>query len=147
MYEEEQLSVKVKRFIKAPRERVYAAWADPAQLTKWFGPGTVVTRKLTADVRVGGRFQWECTDPEGKEVTISGQYHEVVPGRKIVFTWRLEEDDDWKDHNSMVTVEFFDQADGTEVRLTHENLPTKPSRDDHEQGWNSVLDKLEEFIG
>lgn len=146
MSKEEQLAVKVKRFIKAPRKRVYAAWTDPAQLTKWFGPATVVTRKLTADVRAGGSFHWECTDPEGKEVTISGEYREVVPDRKIVFTWRLEEDDDWKDHNSTVTVEFFDQADGTEVRLTHENLPTKPSRDDHEQGWNSVLDKLEKFI-
>ena len=146
MCEEEQFSVKIKRFIKASRERVYAAWADPAQFPKWFGPATVVTRSLTADVRVGGRFHWECTDPEGNEVTISGQYREVVPDRKLVFTWRLEEDEDWKDHNSIVTVEFFDQADGTEVRLTHENLPTESSRDDHKQGWNSVLDKLEKFV-
>ena len=145
MADAEAFSVRTARLIRAPRGRVYAAWTDPAQLRKWFGPANVKTRKLTADVRVGGKFRWECTDPEGKEVTISGEYREVVPDRKIVFTWQLE-DEDWKNHNSMVTVEFFDRGDGTEVRLTHENLPTKPSRDDHEQGWNSVLDKLEEFV-
>jgi len=146
MAESEKLCVKIKRFIEAPRAQVYAAWADAGQLLKWFGPATVKTRSLTADVRVGGKFHWECTDPAGKEVTISGQYREVVPDRKLVFTWRLEEDEDWKDHNSIVTVEFFDREGGTEICLTHEKLPTEASRDDHDQGWNSVLDKLGQFV-
>jgi uncharacterized protein YndB with AHSA1/START domain len=146
MTEAEKLSLEIKRFVKAPRDRVYAAWTDSAQLEKWFGPENVKTRNLVADVRVGGQFRWDCTDPEGKEVTISGQYREVEPGKKIVFTWRLEEDEDWKNQSSIVTVEFFDCEGGTEIRLTHEKLPTKESRDDHEQGWNSVLDKLEKFL-
>jgi glutathione S-transferase len=142
----EKFSLEIKRFIKAPRDRVYAAWTDPVQLKKWFGPENVKTRDLIADVRVGGRFRWDCTDPEGKEVTISGEYRELQPGRKIVFTWRLEENEDWKNHSSIVTVEFFDQQGGTEVRLSHENLPTEPSRDDHKQGWESALDKLGKFV-
>jgi len=146
MADAEKLSVEIKRFIKAPRERVYAAWTDPTQLKKWFGPENVKTRDLIADVRVGGQFRWDCTDPEGKDVTISGEYRELQPGRKIVFTWRLEEDEDWKNLSSLVTVEFFDREGGTELRLTHENLPTEPSRDDHEQGWKSVVDKLEKFL-
>jgi hypothetical protein len=44
-----------------------------------------------------------------------------------------------KDHSSIVTVEFFDCEGGTELRLTHEKLPNEASRDDHTQGWNSVL--------
>jgi uncharacterized protein YndB with AHSA1/START domain len=146
MAEPEKLSLKIKRLIKAPRDRVYAAWTDPEQLKKWFGPENVKTRDLIADVRVGGRFRWDCTDPENREVTISGEYRELQPGRKIVFTWRLEEDEDWKNHSSLVTVEFFDREGGTELRLTHENLPTEPSRDDHEQGWKSVVDKLAKFL-
>jgi uncharacterized protein YndB with AHSA1/START domain len=146
MVEPKKVSLKIKRFIKAPRDRVYAAWTDAAQLKKWFGPENVQTRDLIADVRVGGQFRWDCTDPEGKEVTITGEYCELQPGRKIVFTWRLEEDKDWKNHSSIVTVEFFDREGGTEVCLTHETLPTEASRDDHKQGWNSVLDKLEKFL-
>jgi len=146
MAEARKLSLENKRFIRAPRDRVYSAWTDPEQLKKWFGPENVKTRDLIADVRVGGQFRWDCTDPQGKEVTISGEYRELQPGRKIVFTWRLEEDEDWKNHSSLVTVEFFDREGGTEIRLIHENLPTEPSRDDHEQGWNSVLDKVEKFL-
>jgi uncharacterized protein YndB with AHSA1/START domain len=146
MAEAEKLSLEIKRFIRAPRDRVYAAWTDPAQLKKWFGPERVQTRNLVADVRVGGQFRWDLTDPEGKEVTISGEYCEVEPGKKIVFTWRLEEDEDWKNHSSTVTVEFSDREGGTEICLTHEKLPNQASRDDHTQGWNSVLDKVEKFL-
>ena len=146
MAEAEKLSLKIKRFIRASRDRVFAAWTDPAQLKKWFGPENVQTRDLIADVRVGGQFRWDLTDQEGKEITISGGYREIEPGKKIVFTWKHEGDEDWKNHNSIVTVEFFDRDGGTEIRLTHEKLPTEASRDDHEQGWNSVLDKVEKFL-
>ena len=127
-------SLEIKRQINASRDRVYAAWTDPAQLKKWFGPENVKTRNLIADARVGGQFRWDLTDQEGKEITISGGYRELEPGKKIVFTWRLEEDEDWKNHSSIVTVEFFDRQGGTEIPLTHENLPNEASRDDHTQG-------------
>jgi uncharacterized protein YndB with AHSA1/START domain len=146
MAETEKLSLEIKRFIRASRDRVFAAWTDPAQLKKWFGPESVKTRNLIADVRVGGQFLWDFTDPEGKEITISGEYREVEPGKKIVFTWRLEDDEDWRNHRSIVTVEFFDREGGSEIRLTHEKLPSEASRDDHTQGWNSVLDKVEKFL-
>jgi uncharacterized protein YndB with AHSA1/START domain len=142
----DKTSLEIRRFIKAPRDRVYPAWTDPAQLKKWFGPENVQTRNLIADVRLGGQFRWGCTDLEGKEVTISGEYRELQPGKKIIFTWRLEEDEDWKNHTSIVTVEFFDRVGGTELRLTHTKLPNEASRDDHTQGWESVLDKLERFL-
>jgi uncharacterized protein YndB with AHSA1/START domain len=146
MDETEKFSLEIKRFIQASRDRVYAAWTDPAQLKKWFGPENVKTRNLIADARVGGEFRWDLTDQEGKEITISGEYRELEPGKKIVFTWRLEEDEDWINDNSIVTVEFFDRKGGTEIRLTHEKLPNETSRDDHTQGWNSVLDKVERFL-
>jgi uncharacterized protein YndB with AHSA1/START domain len=146
MRETGKLSLEIRRFIRAPRDQVYAAWTDPVQLKKWFGPENVTTRDLTLDVRVGGQFRWDCTDPEGNEVTISGEYRELQAGKKIVFTWHREQDEDWKNHNSIVTLEFFDREGGTELRLTHEKLPNEASRDDHTQGWKSVLDKLQKFV-
>jgi len=142
----EKTSLEVTRFINAPPARVYKAWTDPEQLKQWWGPEGVKTRKFIADARVGGKYRWELFNQEGEEMTVFGEYRELQPGKKIVWTWQLEEDEDWKNHNSLVTVEFFDREGGTELRLTHEKLPTKESRDDHEQGWNSVLDKLEKFL-
>ena len=142
----EKTSLEIKRFIKAPRDRVYAAWTDPAQLREWFGPENVRTRDLVAETRVGGKFRWDLTNPEGEEMTVQGEYRELQPGRKIVFTWQWQDDETWENRNSIVTVELSDVAGGTELRLLHEQLPSEESRDNHNDGWNSLLNKLEKFL-
>jgi uncharacterized protein YndB with AHSA1/START domain len=142
-----KLSVEIKRFIKAPRERVYAAWTDPAQLKKWFGPENVQTREIVAEARVGGTFRWDLINSDGEEMTMRGEFRELKPNEKVVFSWQWEDDEDWENHISIVTVELKDAAGGTELRLTHEQLPNEDSRDGHNRGWNSALDKLEKMFG
>ncbi len=146
MAQAEKLSLEIKRLIKAPRDRVYAAWTDPAQLKEWFGPENVQTRDLIVDARMGGKFRWDVTNSEGEKMTMRGEYRELQPGKKIVFNWQWEEDEDWENHISMVTVELDDADGGTELRLTHEQLPNEESRDGHNRGWNSALDKLEKLF-
>jgi len=143
---ESKTSLEITRFISAPRTRVYAAWTDPAQLKEWFGPVWVRTCELIAEARVGGKFRWDVIDSDGKKVTIQGEYREIVPGDKIVFTWKHCDDELWENQISIVTVEFSNRDSGTELRLKHEQLPGEESRDDHNRGWNSVLDRLEEFV-
>ena len=142
----DKLSLEIKRFINAPRARVYAAWTDPAQLKEWWGPETVRTRNFAADVRVGGKYRWDLINQEDEEMSVFGEYRELVPEKKIVFTWKWDDDDVWENRNSVVTVELFDAAGGTELHLRHEQLPSTESRDRHNEGWNSVLDRLEKFF-
>ena len=142
----EKLSLEIKRLIKAPRDRVYAAWTNPAQMKQWFGPENVRTRDLIADARVGGTFRWDLTNSDGEKMTCCGEYRELQPGKKIVFTWQWQDDEDWENHTSIVTVELDDAEGGTELRLIHEKLPSEESRDRHNEGWNSVLDRLEKFF-
>jgi uncharacterized protein YndB with AHSA1/START domain len=97
-------------------------------------------------VRVGGEFRWDLTNSEGEKMTCRGQYRELQPGRKIVFTWQWDDDGAWENHTSIVTVELEDVAGGTELRLTHERLPSEDSRAGHTGGWNSALDKLEKLF-
>ena len=142
----EKLSLEIKRLIKAPRDRVYAAWTDPAQLKQWFGPENVQTRELIAHARAGGAFRWDLTNSDGEKMTMRGEYRELQPGRKIVFTWQWQDDEDWENHISIVTVELSDRDGDTELRLTHGQLPNEASRDGHTRGWESALDKLEKFF-
>ena len=142
----EKTSLQIKRFINAPRSRVYAAWTNPAQLKEWWGPESVRTRNFAADVRVGGKYRWDLTTPEGEEMSVFGEYRELVPEKKIVFTWKWDNDEVWENRTSVVTVELSDRDAGTELRLTHEQLPSEESRDRHSDGWNSVLDRLEKFV-
>jgi len=146
MSQREDLSLEIKRLIKAPRERVYAAWTDPVQLRQWFGPENVQTRNLIVDARVGGEFRWDLVNSEGENMTMRGEYRELQPGKKIVFTWQWEDDEDWQNHISIVTVELYDREGDTELRLTHEQLPNEESRGGHTRGWNSALDKFEKLF-
>jgi uncharacterized protein YndB with AHSA1/START domain len=147
MKSQQDIRLEIKRFINAPRDRVYAAWTDPAQLKEWFGPEDVQTLIFRADVRVGGRYRWDLRSPDGEEMTAFGEYRELVPGRKIVFTWKWDDDENWAAQNSLVMVELSDHDRGTNVRLTHVQLTSEESRDRHNEGWNSLLDKLEKFVG
>jgi uncharacterized protein YndB with AHSA1/START domain len=142
----EKTSLEIVRFINVPTDRVYDAWTDPAQLRQWFGPENVRTRKFTADVRVGGNYRWDLTSPEGEEMSAFGEYKELVPGKKIVFTWQWDNDEAWENRTSVVTIELVESRGGTELRLKHEKLPSEESRDRHNEGWNSLLDKLEQFL-
>jgi uncharacterized protein YndB with AHSA1/START domain len=139
-------SLAIKRFINAPRARVYAAWTDPGQLKQWFGPEGIKTDELVAEARTGGQFRWELRNPEGERMSVRGEYQELQPEKKIVFTWQWEDDEVWEDHVSVVTVELSDREGGTELSLTHEQLPNEKSRDGHDGGWNSALNKLETFL-
>jgi uncharacterized protein YndB with AHSA1/START domain len=142
----EKTSLTIKRFINAPPARVYKAWTDPEQIKQWWGPEGVQTRNFTADARVGGKYRWDLVNPEGEEMSAFGEYRELIAGKKVVFTWKWDDDEDWKTHTSLVTVELLDRDGGTEIRLTHQKLPSEASRDRHNEGWNSVLDRLEEFF-
>src|SRR5262249_47241843 len=44
----------VRRVIRAPVERVFAAWTEPAHLVRWWGPAPVVCCGAEVDLRVGG---------------------------------------------------------------------------------------------
>ncbi len=142
----DKLSLEIRRIINAPPDRVYAAWTDPAQLKHWFGPEFVQTHDFVADVRVGGEYRWDLTSPEGERMTVRGEYRELVPGKKIVFTWKWDDDEIWENRTSIVIVELSDREGGTQLLLKHEQLPSEESRDRHNEGWNSVLDRLEKFF-
>ena len=142
----EKTSLEIVRFINVPTDRVYDAWTEPAQLRQWFGPENVLTRNITADLRVGGKYRWDLTSPEGEEMSAFGEYKELVSGKKIVFTWQWDDDEAWENRSSIVAIELFERRGGTELRLRQEQLPSEESRDRHNEGWNSLLDRLEQFI-
>ena len=142
----EKTSLQIKRFINAPRSRVYAAWTDPAQLKEWWGPESVRTRNFVAEARVGGKYRWDLINQADEEMSVFGEYRELVPEKKIVFTWKWDDDEVWENRDSIVTVELSDRDGGTELLLKHEQLPSEESRDRHNEGWNSVLDRLEKFF-
>jgi len=133
-------TAKEPGFIKAPRERVFAAWTNPEDIMKWWGPGVCYALSAKVDLRPGGAFHvtMQTSDPENPVAKINGIYSEVTPPSKIVFTWSWEN----RPGETLVTVEFAEVQGGTSLTLTHEGFVDEEARDNHNWGWNGALDKL-----
>ena len=126
-------------------EKVWRAWTDAEAVKKWWGPGPDEPVSLAQlDVRVGGRFRIVFGGPDGKAHECAGVYKEVVPNRKLVFTWTWP--NSTPERESLVTIVFKQVAGGTELEFVHEQLFNETVRDDHKRGWSSSLDKLERFL-
>ncbi len=136
-------SLTLKRRLNAPPEKVYAAWTDPAQISKWFGPDAGPVTRAETDVRVGGRFHVVFHSEDGEEHDVSGVYREVVKNEKLQFTWA------WRtmpERESLVTVIVKPDGSGSLLTLIHEQFFDEQARDRHEFGWTGSLNKLERLF-
>ena len=133
-------TLEVRRTIRAPRQKVFDAWTKAEELKKWHAPGPMHASLVEIDLRVGGRYRIVMTEPDGRDHGVSGVYREIDPPRKVVYTWSHEGDHVIKD--TLVTLEFIDRGESTEVVLTHAIADDK-ERASHAKGWTSILDKLE----
>ena len=75
-----------------------------------------------------------------------GRFREVSAPERLVFTWQWQTEPLDAAGESLVTVEFIDRGESTEVRLTHEGFPAAEVRDNHEEGWTSCLENLGGFL-
>jgi uncharacterized protein YndB with AHSA1/START domain len=136
-------SLTLKRRLEAPPGKVYEAWTDPDKIMRWWGPERAEPLRAEADTRVGGRFRVIFRTPDGEEHDVSGVYREVVPDEKLVFTWA------WRttpERESLVTLTFKRDGDGTLLTLLHEQFFDEIARDNHGTGWTGALDKLEQLF-
>ena len=136
-------SLTIKRRLKAPPAKVFAAWTDPQQIAEWMGPEGMRTKLTEADVRVGGRYRFIMRGPDGEDHDVSGVYREVIPNEKLVFTWA------WRstpERESLVTILIKPDGDGSLLTLIHEQFFDEAARDRHNEGWTGCINKLERYL-
>ena len=138
-------SLALSRSYPVAPEKVWRAWTDPEAVKRWWGPGgNGPVSMAQLDLRVGGRFRIVFGGPAGKDHDVQGVYQEVVPNRKLVFTWTWPRTT--PERESVVTIEFRKVARGTELVFRHEQLFDEAVRDGHRRGWTESLVKLEQFL-
>lgn len=137
-------SLRISRTYKAPREKVFAAWTEPQHLNRWFAPSDEFEVSADVDLRTGGKYRIAMKHSSGRVHTAIGEYREITPPEKLVYTWGWLEDEDLRD--TLVTIEFRDLGASTEVVLTHELFPNADWRDKHNQGWSGCLGRLDKVL-
>jgi uncharacterized protein YndB with AHSA1/START domain len=119
--------------IAARPETVFAFFVDPEKMVRWMG------RAATLDPRPGGIYR--C-DINGKNIA-RGEYLEVVPFSKIVFSFGWEGGDTPAPGQSTVEILLTPDGDGTYLRLRHHGLDPA-ERAPHGEGWDHFLPRLAE---
>ncbi|AOW93752.1 TIGR03086 family protein [Rhodococcus sp. WMMA185] len=103
----------------------------PERLRRWQAVAARV------DLHAGGEYRWTIVPGH----SAAGTFREVEPGRRVVFSWGWEGDDELPPGSSIVSVTLTPTTGGTEVRLVHDGLDDVQAAR-HAEGWDHYLDRL-----
>jgi uncharacterized protein YndB with AHSA1/START domain len=78
--------IVITRLIDAPLERVWRAWADPAEIVKWWGPHGFSNETASREFKKGGSWRHTMIGPDGTRFPNFAKYLEIVEHEKIVYT-------------------------------------------------------------
>lgn len=147
-----ELDLTVSRIIRAPRWRVWNAWADPASFEQWWVPAPALCRVREMDLRPGGAFRTEFSQ-DGAEFGphITGCFLAVDELERVVFTdallagWRPAED---AFVTAVITMKVHPEGTAYTATAMHRSIA---DRDRHEQlgfhdGWGTVTRQLAELV-
>jgi uncharacterized protein YndB with AHSA1/START domain len=126
----------LKRVYRVAPEKVWGAWIDERALRTWLGQDDSPAWAADLDLRVGGRYRFVLREPGGNTYEARGVYREVVPHRRLAFTWSWR--DGTAEDEAMITVQFAPVAGGTEQVFTLDPVMDPRERD----AWRADFKRL-----
>ena len=133
----ETTSIERTISIAATPETVWAFLVDPDKATRWMG------MKADFDPQPGGVYR--CDVIPGH--TAQGEFVELDPPHKLVFTWGWENNEGVPPGSSTIEIELTPQGEGTSLRFVHRDLPSAEAAKSHTHGWDHYLPRLEIAAG
>jgi len=131
-------TISLHRVLRAPPERVYRAFLDPAALAKWLPPHGFTGTVHELDAKVGGKYRMSFTNfGSGNSHSFGGEYLELVPGKRIVHTDRF--DDPNLPGEMITTIALVKVSCGTELHVTQEGVPSAIPPEMCYLGWQESL--------
>lgn len=149
----------ITRVFDAPRQILFEAFTNPVHLKNWWAPKGFSTTFCSVDLKIGGLFRYCMTSPDGNDFWGRGIYKEINKPNLIVYSDCFTD----KDGNpvppshygmqlttiqeSIVEITFEEVMQSTKVTLKYSRMTELgQEREMAEQGWNDMLDALENFI-
>ncbi|HVF80562.1 MAG TPA: SRPBCC domain-containing protein [Flavisolibacter sp.] len=142
------IQIELTKDFGVSAEVLYKAWTTEDGLKQWWHPMGNTLRGLTNELRDGGKVEYQFSTAEGEEAfTISGVYKEVLPVKKLVYTWN------WKlpspsvqDTDFLLTIEFTSTGSGSSLHVMQENFTSEEAVQPHREGWENALQDLAAYL-
>ena len=138
-------TIRLHRVLKAPPQRVYKAFLDPAAMCKWLPPYGFTCKVHHLDARVGGTYKMSFTNfSTGTGHSFGGEYRELVPNEKIQYTDAF--DDPNLPGEMRTTIALRQVSCGTELSIVQEGLPEAIPVEMCYLGWQESLEQLARLV-
>ena len=145
----------IERTLKSSPERVFDAFTDPDQLTKWWWPNGFTCPAAEVDLRVGGKYwlamEWPGSIPAEAKFShyMGGEYYEIDRPRRLVMSGRAVNNEQGEIFATLIEVTLEAREGGTALTMRQsyfEPMPPAEAMAGAEQGWSEQLDKLERLL-
>ena len=139
--------ILITRDFNAPRHLVYKAWTTPELVKRWWSAKRGEVTVADIDLRVGGTWRWVLVIDDGFEVAFHGEYRELIPNERIVYT-EVYEGYPEADAEAVNTMTFTEKDGRTTLTILVQHK-SEEHRDAHinsgmEAGMQDALDLLEQ---
>lgn len=138
-------TVRFHRLMRAPAERIYRAFLDPAALSKWYPPFgfTGVVRQM--DAKVGGAYRMSFTNfSTGEAIAFGGTYLELTPNERLLYTAVFDDPNLPGEMHTSVTL--AKTSVGTDVRIEQSGIPDLIPPENCHLGWQECLIQLQQLV-
>lgn len=138
-------TIRLHRVLRAKPERVYRAFITPAAMEKWLPPYGFTGEVHEMNATVGGKYRMSFTSfGTGNGHSFGGEYRELVPGQKVVYTDRF--DDPNLAGEMRTTVTLTEVSCGTEINIVQEGVPEAIPAEMCYLGWQESLEQLARVV-
>ncbi len=129
----------------APVSLVFAMWSEAEHMKHWMGPGGYDCPEAEIDFRVGGAYRGMIRSAEAGESRFGGTYREIVPNKRLVFTFAWNNTGPSAGVETLVTITFA-EANGRTTQTFHQTpFLSVEARDRHVGGWSGCFDKAKAY--
>jgi uncharacterized protein YndB with AHSA1/START domain len=141
--------ILVTREFDAPKHLVYKAWTTPELVKRWWHAKRGEANIAEIDLRVGGAWRYVMVTEAGLEVGFHGEYREIVPDERIVYSEVYEGMPEGTPEEAALITATFTEVDGRTTLTLLTEVPSKATRDaiidsGMEGGLQDALDLLEQ---
>lgn len=134
-------TITLHRVLRAPPERVYRAFLDPAALAKWFPPNGFTAQVHALQAQVGGSYRMSFTHfASGHTHASGGEYLELTSPSRIRYTSRFDDPNLASPMQTTVVLRAVDC--GTDLSVEQAGIPAAIPPDACHLGWQECLTAL-----
>jgi uncharacterized protein YndB with AHSA1/START domain len=138
-------TIKLHRVFRAPADRVYRAFLDPAAMAKWLPPNGFTCNVHHIEAKIGGTYKMSFTNfSTGRGHSFGGTYLELKPYERIRYTDKF--DDPSLPGEMQTTITLKKVSCGTEVTILQEGLPAAIPTEACYLGWQESLISLGKLV-